>query len=175
MPKIKIKNIPLAIAGVLLMLVLVTSCTVGGMLARYTSTNVWPNAAHTAVFDVAGDGFSQVINLQSPTKPGEVGGNGEGYSFLIRNKSEVAIEYRVTLKNTTNNLPLDLMVAGADESELDKFHSDEGYTFTKTIGPNDAEGSNFEFSICWPAEKNDLKYSGMIDNISVTVAAEQVD
>ena len=172
MERARHRNRAMTTAGLLLCLVLATTFLVCGMLARYTSTGAGRDVSRVAKFDVTGTGFTETIDLNVKMNPGDEGAKAKSFSFLVTNNSEVAVEYTVTLRNTTNHLPVVLMVDGAAQAG---FATDEGYTYTATLAANGGAGSNFEFSLSWPAAENDLAYSGQLDNIAVTVTATQVD
>ena len=157
-------------AGILLCLVLVSTALVSGMLARFASGDGASDSARVASFNVTGDGFTKTVNFDVTMGPGSVLGEG-AKEFSVKNQSEVAVSYTVTIRNKTNNLPLTLTVGGAEQAA---FTSDEGYTYTAELAPNGAT-ANHIFQIAWPAEQSDPVFSGMLDNIAITVTATQID
>lgn len=174
------RNKAMLAAGLLLVLVLVTTSIVCGMLARFVVTDSGKDLSRVAKFEVTGSGFTETINIGVTMNPGDTKNFSEGEAFVIRNKSEVSVKYTVTLKNTTQNLPLELKVNGADQTAA--FRSNDGYRYEVTLAPNSANQS-FAFSLVWPTTTpsgvtplyTDPAYSLQLDNISVTVTAEQVD
>jgi hypothetical protein len=153
-------------AIVMLLLVLVTTSIVSGLLARYTTEdNTGSVSARVATFKVSGTGFSETFNLGVKMNPGDK----TDKTFQIKNDSEVTVAYTVKLVNTTKNLPLKIKVGSAAAVSLDS-----EYTYTNTLNPNGAT-SDFDFSLVWDKVDNDLVYSGMLDNVAVSVIATQVD
>ncbi len=166
------RNTAMVAAGILLCLVLATTSLISGMLARFASSDTTGDLTRVAKFEVTGAGFTDTVNLGVTMDPGD---ESTG-TLSVVNKSEVSVALEITLRNTTNNLPLALQVDGAAQTDLDKFSTD-GYTYTATLAPAGATGIEEElaFKLVWPAAENDLAYSGMLDNIAVTVTATQVD
>ncbi len=182
MKKARCRNIAMYVAGVLLILTLVSTSIVSGLFAQYTSSDSGSDLARVAKFAVTGTGFSQTFNLQAKMKPGDVlnyteTGDDHRGAFEISNQSEVTVQYTLTIRNTTNNLPLALKVKlnGAEVDKSTEFTSADGYTYSTTLAPNGTAAEKCEFKIEWPAASNDLVYSGQLDNIAITVKAIQVD
>ena len=171
------RNIAMTFAWILLILVLATTFLVSGMLAKFATGGQSREMSRVAKFAVSGSGFTQTVNLGVTMKPGDQSAK----SFTVTNNSEVTVEYTVTIRNTTNNLPLKLLVNGEEETNLVKFAEAEGYCYTATLAPNSTETNNFEFTLSWPVDTsktpatNDIFYSGQLDNVAVTVSAAQID
>ena len=148
------RNVFLIAALVLLCLTLVSISLMSGMFARYTTKTSTGDSGRIAQFKVTGDGFSDKVEFSVKMNPGDK----ETKDLSISNGSEVAVRYTVTVLNTTNNLPLEVT----------------GSNLTGTLAPGAASG-NVAVTLEWPAGENDVAYSGMLDNIVVTVTAVQVD
>ena len=167
------RNIPMMIAAILLCLTLVSMWLLSGIFARLAFSSDGDDRARAAHFNVTGSGFSQTIDITAVLDPGGSLSYTGDDAFTIKNNSEVTVQYTLTIRNTTKNLPLTLTVNGEDETTA--FKSTTGYTYTAVLPPNQTEGTPFAFVIAWPAAENDPVYSGQLDNIVVTVSAVQVD
>lgn len=170
MEKTRHRNTAFFTAILLLCLVLISTAIVSGMLARFTTGDSASDNSRVAKFVVTGTFFSETINLDAVMKPGD----SQPRSFEITNSSEVSVEYTVKLRNTTKNLPLSLMIGSEKENKTTEFNSADGYTYSAPLAPNGAY-SNFSFELVWPDDKDDVAYSGQLDNIAVTVTATQID
>lgn len=147
-------------AGVLLCLVLASTYLVCGLFARYTTSASGSDSARVAKFEVEGGSVSSAMITASL-----VPGNTHECSLQIRNKSEVAVEYEVTVENITNNLPLTYDVPGMGM---------ENGSFVATLEPNGAS-MTYKLKIQWPEDHASPDYAGMVDRLRVTVNATQID
>ena len=153
-------NIPMCLAAILLCLTLFSFYLCGGLYARYTTSDSGEDAARVARFDVSEDGAYFSKNLLIETAPGRV-----EREIVVTNNSEVAVAYTVTIKNTTKNIPYSFSV---DDSEpmLNEC------SVTCYLKPNSTERISIVTE--W-AEEGALKYMGMVDLITLTISAQQVD
>ena len=153
-------NIPMCLAAILLCLTLFSFYLCGGLYARYTTSDSGEDAARVARFDVSEDGAYFSKNLLIETAPGRV-----EREIVVTNNSEVAVAYTVTIKNTTKNIPYSFSV---DDSEP----MPNECSVTCYLKPNSTEGISIVAE--W-AEEGALKYMGMVDLITLTISAQQVD
>ena len=153
-------NIPMCIASCLFCLTLFSFYLCGGLYARYTTSDSGEDTARVARFDVSEDGAYFSENLLIETVPGRV-----EREIVVTNNSEVAVAYTVTIKNTTKNIPYSFSV---DDSEpmLNEC------SVTCYLKPNSTESISIVAE--W-AEEGALKYMGMVDLITLTISAQQVD
>lgn len=153
-------NIPMCLAAILLCLTLFSFYLCGGLYARYTTSDSGEDAGRVARFDVSEDGAYFSKNLLIETAPGRV-----EREIVVTNNSEVAVAYTVTIKNTTKNIPYSFSV---DDSEpmLNEC------SVTCYLKPNSTERISIVAE--W-AEEGALKYMGMVDLITLTISAQQVD
>ena len=153
-------NIPMYLAAILLCLTLFSFYLCGGLYARYTTSDSGEDAGRVARFDVSEDGAYFSKNLLIETAPGRV-----EREIVVTNNSEVAVAYTVTIKNTTKNVPYSFSV---DDSEpmLNEC------SVTCYLKPNSTERISIVAE--W-AEEGTLKYMGMVDLITLTISAQQVD
>jgi len=162
-------NWVLRAAGVLLCLVLASTYLVCGMFARYTTSASGSDSARVAKFSISGTAI-QSADITADLSPGEE----KTCEMEINNDSEVAVEFEVSIKNLTNNLPLDFSVRlqedGGGEDDLDEVHS---FVFTDQMNPG--EKTIYKLYILWPGDASSPQYSGMVDQIRVTVNATQID
>lgn len=148
------RNVFLIAALILLCLTLVSMSLMSGMFARYTTKSASNDTGRIAKFRVTGNGFTDAVTFNVKMNPGD----SQNKTLSVSNGSEVAVRYTVSVENTTNNLPLEVT----------------GTNLTGTLAPG-ADPADVTFNLEWPADKNDAAYSGMLDNIVVTVTAVQVD
>jgi len=153
-------NIPMCLAAILLCLTLFSFYLCGGLYARYTTSNSGEDAARVARFDVSEDGAYFSKNLLIETAPGKV-----EREIVVTNNSEVAVAYTVTIKNTTKNTPYSFSVNDS-EPMLNEC------SVTCYLKPNSTERISIVAE--W-AEEGALKYMGMVDLITLTISAQQVD
>ena len=153
-------NIPMCLPAILLCLTLFSFYFCGGLYARYTTSDSGEDAARVARFDVSEDGAYFSKNILIETAPGRV-----EREIVVTNNSEVAVAYTVTIKNTTKNIPYSFSV---DDSEpmLNEC------SVTCYLKPNSTERISIVAE--W-AEEGALKYMGMVDLITLTISAQQVD
>ena len=153
-------NIPMCIASCLFCLTLFSFYLCGGLYARYTTSDSGEDAARVARFDVSEDGAYFSENLLIETVPGSV-----EKEIVVTNNSEVAVAYTVTIKNTTKNIPYSFSVDGSVPMPNE-------CTVTCYLKPNSTESISIVAE--W-AEEGALKYMGMVDLITLTISAQQVD
>lgn len=159
-------NWMLRAAGVLLCLVLASTYLVCGMFARYTTSASGSDSARVAKFEIVG---GEVVSEKITASL--VPGANISCPLTIQNKSEVAVEYEVTVINETNNLPLSFRVY--DES-AEGYLEGDGTSFSANLSANGDE-KNYNLLIEWSKERNAPEYAGMVDQIQVTVSATQID
>ncbi len=166
-------NIPLRIAAVLYCLTVLTTYLVSGLYARYTVSGQASDQARVAKFSIkGGDVFSQSIEAEF------VPGAFKEVPIVIYNNSEVAVEYTVDIENVTKNLPLTLTLVEKDDS-LELTSDETGTRFTGERLPGD-HYDKYTLTIAWREPTNDTKAEdlnlmGMVDYITVTVTATQID
>jgi len=158
-------NIPLCTAAVLLYLTVLSTCLVSGLFARYTTSAQSGDQARAAKFSITGEGsFGQTI--EADLVPGE----NKIVKLTIKNDSEVSVEYTITAVNETENLPLTLSLEKKGSSPAEK-----NTEFTVQQLPNNKSTDEYILHIEWPIGKNDPDWMGMVDYITVTVTAAQID
>jgi hypothetical protein len=157
---------------VLLFLTMLSIWLVCGMFAKYTANSSNAEGARTASFNITGDGFSQSFGLNITMDPGDT----VTKTVTVTNQSEVNVRYTIKMQNTTQNLPVELNDSGIYRD------LDNEYTYTGVLASG--EESAPVFSLVWRitdtdsndiTDNHDAAYSGMLDNIRVTVTAVQID
>ncbi|MBQ9011592.1 MAG: hypothetical protein IJ093_02975 [Bacilli bacterium] len=111
-------------AAVMFVAVLLTTCTISGTFAKYTSSSTGSDQARVAKWDiklnngawsdtVSFDLFSKTYtNVSASEKVVAPGTEGE-FTFTVKNDSEVTAKYSVDLALTNaNNIPLEFSVNG---------------------------------------------------------------
>lgn len=165
-------NTPIRVAAVLLCLVLFSTCLVSGLFARYAIGAQSSDQARVAKFSIEGEGA-----LSQPIEAILIPGKTEEVTLIIQNNSEVSVEYTITVTNVTNNLPLSFRMNEKDGTFLAE---DKGITVTQRRIPG-SHTDQYTLKIAWPepadddARIKDLERTGMVDYITVTVMAAQID
>ncbi len=173
-------NVLMCTVAVLLCATLFSTHLVGGLYAKYTTTSTSTDTARVAKFSITQkllDGGSEVLNetVEAEVMPG----SNKSVTLQIENKSEVAVEYTIEVKNVTNNLSmLKFALESADPAktpEVTEQESDVGVSkFTAHQNPGN-HTDKYNLNIVWTPTANDLQYIGMVDYISISVTATQVD
>ncbi len=166
-PKNKAKGNPLIrVAAVLFCLTLFSTYIVAGLLARYSTSAQSGDYARVAKFSIEGSGtlLQTVVATVSP-------GSTQTADLVITNNSEVAVEYTVTVTNVSKNLPLSFRMEKKDSAPEP---IGDGTTFTANQLPG-SHTDEYILYIEWPKGENDLSLMGMVDYITVTVTATQID
>lgn len=142
--------------------------------AKYTTSSSGGDGARVARFEVTEAGIAtQVIAVE--LAPGET----RSYEVSVTNKSETAIDYRITAVNQYNNLPLTIEMyelngdgSSTNESESAK-HVDMG-----KINANDMTKHRYQLRISWDKNtpgNSSPEYAGKADLLTVTLEAAQAD
>lgn len=151
------ENIALRAAGLLLILVILTTSIVTGHYAGYATGASVNDSFRVAKFFITESG-----ELSSTEYITLAPGDTIQRSVAVENGSEVTIEYTVTVENPYHNLPLEFTML------------DDGTEITNTV-LNPGEGAELVFQIHWPENINQDRYIVMVDLLVVTVTASQVD
>lgn len=163
----KINSILMRTAAVLLMLVLVTSGMVSGRFARYVTTATYEDGARVAKFNIVEKG-SFFTQLQTDIAPGVT-----QEMITVKNYSEVAVEFTITVDNVYHNIPLDFEVKDGDATLAKSENADGTVTFTGNIGPGQ-QSKSFQLNLIWKGDDS-INYIGRVDLIRVTLDAVQID
>ena len=162
-----IKIPPVFHVGVILLCaMLITSYMMGGLYARYTTSASGGDSAHVARFAFS-DNFSDQYTDFTTAASAMYPGSEMSLNLVLKNNSEVALRYVITLRNMTENLPLyvgDVKLAAAKNPTVLQ---------SGTIAPG-SEGT-FTLTISWPATENGLSLIDRMDVLRMTVQVEQVD
>lgn len=176
------RNIPICAAAVLFCLTLLSLYSVTGVFARYTTSVQTSDQARVARFSI-NSGFLQDSGstLSASIEANLTPGGEIPATIIIENKSEVAVEYTIAVKNATNNLPLSFRMEKVGGSPN---LSGTGTTFTAQQVPG-SHDDRYTLYIEWQkagdteedqkAKEAELALMGMVDLITVTVTAAQVD
>jgi len=149
-------NPAMVLAMILLCLTLISTHLTAGLYARYTTTDTGEDSARVAKFEVTETGIF-VDTMVAEILPGD----SEERTIQVENKSEVAVNCTVTLTNVYNNLPIKLLINGAEN------------TCSIPLAPGATGTYNVKFD--WDAPEADLSYIGKVDLIEVQILAEQID
>lgn len=165
-------EIVLTCASILLCFTIVSSYLTAGMFARFVSSDTASDSARVATFNVDKRG-ALTTSFAAEFVPGV-----PCYKeIIVQNKSEVAIEYTITILNKSNNMKLSFRF-GTDENDLRPMtETSEGYTYTTYFASSSKE-QRYVLEITWiPSDDPayDLAYMGAVDQIAVTLMATQVD
>lgn len=170
----KLNSILMRTVAVLLMLVLVTSGMVSGRFARYVTTAEYSDSARVAKFhiiDTVDTNMLGSVEIPVLIKPGNISTE----AIALKNHSEVAVQFTITVENVYDNLPLSFQIRDQDNNVLAQMAEDENsVTYTGTIAPGQ-NNKAFSLFVGWPYSESNLNYCGRVDLIRVAVKAEQVD
>lgn len=174
------------IMGYMLLLTVASLCVAALSYARY-STKV--SGAATAVVAAWGSDYTtdtaNIIDVSGLTP-----GSSLVYKFRVTNEkdgkvSEVAQSYFVTVE-TTGNLPLTFTlslenspsagsaVAVTDASRTLSFINNKSVSDGGSLPPAVSVSHNYILTVSWPQDQNGEKYAGEIDQVSLTVNAQQI-
>ncbi len=149
----------------------------GGLYARYTASTSGSDGARVAAFRITQEGtiFETVKAEVTP-------GTTQSAELTITNKSEVAMEYTLTVTNVTGNItPLKFRLSPADDTTpritTQKHENGISISSARQIPGDHTDKYNLE--IVWEQDHNDLEkdldFIGMVDYITVSVTAAQID
>ncbi len=143
-------NIPMCMACLLLVLVVLTTNMSGGLFAKYRTSSSGGDTARVAKFEVDANIQSLTHDLTLDIRPGE-----SNFMISLENKSEVAIDCLIEVKNITKNIPL---------------------VFEVINGSNILAGETRDvtFKVKWD-ENGALDYMGMVDLVKIYITVQQVD
>jgi len=166
-------NILMCIAAVLVCATLFSMRFAGGLLAGFSKTESGGDSARVAVFNIVEDGtFFKTMEIAVTP------GSSQSEGFTVKNNSEVSMKYTLTIAKKTNNLPM--LTFKLNDNKFDmKGNSENGESTTTiecTLPPNQTNEYNLE--AYWDPdsdENKDLAFMGMVDDITITVKAEQID
>ncbi len=168
-------NIFMRIAAVLFCATLFSMYLVSGLYARYTTSTINNDSARVAEFNITQEGtFFEAF--EANIIPGET----QGADLTITNKSEVAMEYTLTVTNVTGNLePLKFTLYSVDGT-ITPVSSESHENGISKYGVTQIPGEHtdkYRLNIIWePSDKEKaLESMGMVDYITVSVTATQVD
>lgn len=165
----KLNPILIRAVAVLLMLVLVTSGMVSGRFARYVTTATYEDGARVAKFNIVEEKGTLITQMRANIAPGTT-----TEVITVKNYSEVAVEFTITVHNVYHNIPLDFEVRDGENTLTKSENADGTVTFTGQIGPGQQEQS-FQLNILWPIDETNINYCGRVDLIRVTLDAVQID
>lgn len=164
------KYVSLHIAAVLLVLVLLSCNLVSDLYARFVTTATYEDSARVARFNIIDDASDLFTNVVTDVQPGST----IEEAIILKNYSEVAVEFTVTVENIYHNIPLEFEVKDGEDI---LYHSETvsgGVVFAGIIGPNQQE-KEYKLYISWPTREDNLNYVGKVDMIQVVVKAVQAD
>lgn len=155
---------------VLLCLVLSSFWLMCNIYAKYSAQASGSDDARVAKFEVAetDNQLAQQIKLEAYP------GFEEVYKVNVTNKSEVAIQYTIDVKNQYGNLPLKIQMLDSGNNEIS--------TKSAEISAQDQTSQEYKLKISWPKEESDLSespqnpdYAGKVDVIEITLKTVQKD
>ncbi len=176
-------NILIYVVAALLCATLFSMYLVGGLYARYQTKSSGSDTARVAAFNIKEEGISSQM-IEARVVPGET----QGTSVKITNKSEVTLELTLKVTNITKNIPQlkfqlkptptgEAAETPAETPKTEK-HENGVSLYGVVLEPGDYT-KTYDLYIVWEPNPTDpeadLAYMGMVDYISVTVTATQVD
>ncbi len=171
-------NSPMFLAVAVLIVALFSICLIGGLYASYYSSANERGDAKVAEFNITQTGKVFDKTIQVKVTPGE--NKKEDYTVIINNKSEVAVEYTLKVTNVTGNLPLAFTLAPEDAPGNTAPEMTTKYENGISISSARREPGDYTdtyiLNIVWDDanQENNLAYMGMVDYITLSVSATQV-
>ncbi len=166
----------LAVAGLITLLFL--TGLIGISYAIFYSSANEHGDAKVAEFNITQTGTVFDKTIEVKVTPGE--NKKEDYTVVINNKSEVAVEYTLKVTNVTGNLPLKFTLAPKEESgntapAMTTKHENGVSISSARREPGDYTDT-YILNIIWDNTdpENNLAYIGMVDYITLSVTATQV-
>jgi hypothetical protein len=160
-------NRMIRLAVVLTCLTMISLWRLAGLSARFATGANGGDLARVAKFEVDGNikegGTGNIV-----VAPGSSSGD-TSFTVRVTNNSEVAVRYKFTLENE-GNLPL--ILTTTDKKVVRT--TDPGQVW-KTIDVVFPGTTDYKFSATWDESQNDYRYSVGVQNIKITVTAEQED
>ncbi len=169
-------NILMCTVAVLLCATLFSMHLVSGLYARYTTRAGGSDGARVAAFRITQEGtiFQTVEANVTP-------GTTQSAELTITNGSETAMEYTLTVTNVTGNLtPLKFTLNRADEntSPVTTESYENGISINSACQIPGEHTDKYTLNIVWEPsdnEEDDLALIGMVDYITISVTAAQID
>lgn len=169
-------NILMCTVAVLLCATLFSMHLVSGLYARYTVSSSGSDGARVAAFSIKQEG-TIFQDIEADVIPGTT----KSAELTITNDSEVKMEYTLTVTNVTGNLtPLKFTLAPADANTpsvtTEKYEN--GISINSACQIPGEHTDKYILNIVWEKSENeddDLAFIGMVDYITVSVTATQVD
>jgi hypothetical protein len=155
------------LALVLTCLTMLSVWMLSGLAARFVTGANNGDEARVAKFEVDGNikesGTGNIV-----VSPGNSRGD-TSFTVQVTNNSEVAVRYKFTLENE-GNLPLILTTSNQKVAKS----NDAGQVWqtTDVVSPGMTE---YTFYATWDENQDDYRYSVGVQNIKITVTAEQED
>ncbi len=174
-------NVLMGIVAVLLCATLASIHLVGGLYAKYTTSASGSDSARVAKFSITqkflnekNEEITQAI--EAKVTPGTT----QSVKLEIANKSEVAVEYALTVTNVTGNLPLKFKltpVSGNNAPAVTSESYQNGVSKCSAVQKPGNHTDKYNLQIDWTSsgDDSDLAYIGMVDYITISVTATQID
>lgn len=150
-------NMPMCLACILFCFTLVSINITGGLYARYTTTAGAGDEARVAKFYITEDNTKFSKDMLISFAPGTI-----ETTITVENRSETAVNYTITVKNKTKNIPLQFRIG-------DQLTDSRTYS----LAPNSGEDT-YILQIIWD-EEGALEHMGKVDIVTITVDAVQID
>ena len=138
------------LAIVFLTLVLLTTCFISNLYARYTTYDSFDDSSVVAKFDIT-ESFDTTETFPIKIKPGD----SITRKIIINNNSDVTINVIVIVENVTNNLPL-------------TFSCEE-----QLIAPH--KKGEVTVIVSWDSTYSSYEFAEMVDVIKFNLTAKQFD
>jgi len=137
----------LYLAGVLLCLTLFSVHLTSGLYARYSTTSSGSDGARVARFSIEQSGeLAELIEVD--VYPGFT---SRSYEVALKNDSEVAVDYTVSVERLTNNLPLSVVLTGSSVS-ADAYSA---VLASGTMEANSGETVSYGLQIQWTGDNDE--------------------
>lgn len=159
------------VAG-LICAVLITTNMVAGLFAKYTYSSSSGDYARVARFDVISEGiFTEPIQVSlAPSSEGQFVAE-----ININSECEVAVECSVAINNQYQNIPLQFEL----RQKVGSTYVDNDGATSFTFAPGSDDATTYGLFLYVPVDEStpdsNLQYRGMVDYLTITVTATQID
>ncbi len=143
---------------------LIISWCLGGVYARYTTTDEASDSARVAAFTTdallqngSAAGIADIDLTLKPSSPTAT------YQVKVTYNSEVAVRCKLSVENVTGNIPLDIVILN------------DTVSFAPTSG---ASEHIFTFTVAWDDASigtENYMHAGAVDQLAMRVSCEQID
>jgi CxxC motif-containing protein len=162
---------------VLLLLMCLSVTFMPELIARLYAQNDTTAQARVATFQInVKNGQGKVSSMQSLKTTIIPGETGENIMLQVENKSEVAVNYDITVKSVLSATNIKGVTLTKPDGTSGEALAQDGDTWTYSVEDQPAgKTDDYSLNIYWKKSDDNLQYMGMVDYYTVTITARQTD